>query len=84
MNACNTLTLDECFSAIPAMLERTTDLKYLLQQVRISRIRLGSILDRLENIESDEATLERLRDHAECVAYEIECLGMVLRNLSDR
>jgi hypothetical protein len=83
MSASNLMSSGDCLDAIAEMVEHNTDLQYVVQQARLSRLKMGSILERLESLEPDLETLERLRDHTESIAYEVDCFALVLRELME-
>jgi hypothetical protein len=46
----------------------------ILQLIRLSRIKLGCVLDQLENFEPSPNALEQLHSHAENITCEIDAL----------
>jgi hypothetical protein len=70
--------------AIAHMLERETTLQTVLEQARLSRLKLGSILDRLESLPLDADDLDQLREQAETVAFEVDNLVVLTRTMLER
>jgi hypothetical protein len=70
-------TLDELTSII----SQKYDVQTLLKDIRLTRIRLGTALERLENFVPDQDGLDELRYHAESVAIETQHLNESLRRI---
>ena len=54
------------------MVDRTTDVNAIVQQIRLCRLKLGSALNRLENYEPNDAEVERIREHLDDISNEIQ------------
>jgi hypothetical protein len=61
-------------SKIVPMLDNPPNIQSIVQQVRLSRMKLGSVLERIEAIEPSPVALEELDIHAENVGLEIDAL----------
>lgn len=68
------LNRDECFGGAVQMEDRHSDLPSLLQQVRMMRLKLGCILDRLEAFEPGREAFEQLLNHTDYIAAEVDSL----------
>jgi hypothetical protein len=63
------------------MIEKPHDVQTLIEHIRLTRIKLGSVLERLENFEPGQDALGELRDYAERVAIETQLLSETLRRM---
>jgi hypothetical protein len=64
------------------MLDQPVDLRSVVQKVRLSRLKLGSILERLESFERGPAALKELDNYAESLGLEIDVFVDALRKLT--
>ena len=69
-------------NAITRMVERPTDIQSVIQQIRLSRLKLGSASDRLEHFEPDSNALALLSDHTVNVTLEIDILVETIQQLT--
>jgi hypothetical protein len=63
------------------MVERQPDVFTIVQQIRLCRLKLGSVLNRLENFEPGPEALESLRDCSDDVTHEVRVLVETLQRL---
>ena len=75
---------DASLSEIAKMLENTPYRHVIAQRIRLSRLKLGSVLERLEAFEPGPGALERLNDHSESIALEIDSLLETIREIMGR
>jgi hypothetical protein len=75
---------DASLSEITKMVENTPNNYILVQRFRLSRLKLGSVLERLEAFEPGPGALERLNDHSESIACEIDSLIETIREIMGR
>src|SRR5262245_34426371 len=66
---------------LDVMEERQPDISTIVQQIRLCRLKLGSVLNRLENFEPEPVALELLRDCADDVSNEVRVLVETLQRL---
>ncbi len=71
-------------SEIAKMLENVPDKLLLIQRIRLSRLKLGSVLERFESFEPDPSALEQLNEHSDNIALEIDTLIESIRNMMGR
>ena len=69
---------------IAKMLEDTPNRHVLVQRIRLSRLKLGSVLERLEVFEPGPGALQRLNEHSESIAFEIDSLIETTREITGR
>ena len=72
----------ECPETFTQMIENPPSLDLILQQIRLSRMKLGSVLERLESFDPNSGGIPQFHDHAECVAIEVQLMIETLRQLS--
>jgi hypothetical protein len=77
----NIIPMGKMSSCFAPMIEQQFDLESILQQIRLSRLKLGSVLERLENFEPGAEAMNQLQDHADGVAIEIQLFIETLRQL---
>ncbi len=77
----NQMTVTEYLGEIVTMVEPSPELQLVLRHIRLSRLKLGSVLERLEAFEPGAAAVQRLRDHADAAAYEIDSLADAVREM---
>jgi hypothetical protein len=75
---------DASLREITHMLENTPKKHVLVQRIRLSRLKLGSVLERLDAFEPGPAGLERLNEHSESMALEIDSLIETIREIVGR
>ena len=66
------------------VLGKIPDKHLLMQRIRLSRLKLGSILERLDSFEPGPPELEQLREHSENAAFEIDTLIQAIRKMTRR
>ena len=66
------------------VLGKIPDKHLLMQRIRLSRLKLGSILERLDSFEPGPPELELLREHSENAAFEIDTLIQAIREMTRR
>jgi hypothetical protein len=81
MTALHMMTSGDCFGAILQMVEQKSDLESVLQQLRLYRLKLGSILDQLETFEPGPEALDQLRFHSDGIGTEVDSLNDIVRQL---
>jgi hypothetical protein len=54
------------------MLDNPPNLKTVVQKIRLSRLKLGSLLERFESFEPGQPALEALNNHADSIDFEID------------
>jgi hypothetical protein len=81
MTHLNNMTVSEYVGEIAKMVEPGPDLQLVMHHIRLSRLKLGSVLDRLETFEPGPEAAQRLRDHADAIAYEIDTMVEGVREL---
>jgi hypothetical protein len=65
-----------------SMRDQPVELRNVVQKVRLSRMKLGSILERLDSFEQGSAALEELDNYAESLGLEIDAFVDALRELT--
>ena len=75
---------DASISEITKLLENTPNKHVLVQQIRLSRLKLGSVLERLEAFEPGPGAFERLNEHSESITMEIDSLIKTTREIMGR
>jgi hypothetical protein len=81
MTALNMMTRGDCFGAILQMVEQKNDLDSVLQQLRVFRLRLGSVLDQLETFEPGPEALGQLCCQTDTIGMEMDSLSEIVRQL---
>jgi hypothetical protein len=81
MTALNMMTRGNCFNENLEMVELKKDFHSVLQQVRVLRLELGSVLDQLESFEPGPEALEKLLSQTENIAMEVDSLNDIVRQL---
>ena len=76
-------TSDSAADVITSIISRKYDVQTLVEDIRLTRIRLGTALERLENFVPDNGALDELRYHAESVAIETRYLNESLRRMME-
>src|SRR4051812_12570991 len=61
-------------TAIANMLDNLPSGYLIMQRIRLSRVKLGSALERLESFEPGPVALGELQDHSENIAFQIDSL----------
>jgi hypothetical protein len=74
MEFLESMTTEECRSAISQMVERGTDQHSILRLLRVSRLKLGAAIERIESGTFNATTLDAILRHTECAAFEIDTL----------
>jgi hypothetical protein len=67
--------------AFSHMVERTTDVNTIAQQIRLCRLKLGSALNRLESYQPNDAEVERIGEHVDDISNEIRLLITSLQRM---
>jgi hypothetical protein len=75
---------DASLREITYMLENTPKKHVLVQRIRLSRLKLGAVLERLEAFEPGPEALERLNESSESMALEIDNLIETVREIVGR
>lgn len=78
------ITRQHYFDAIVKMNEPRADLESVLRELRVSRLKLGSILEQLENFEPGPAAIEQMHTCCDSIADEIDHLGDTIRQLMSK
>ena len=65
------------------MVERQTDLQTVTQKVRLCRLKLGAVLNRLENYKLEPDALKLVNDRTDEISNEIRLLIEMLQRLLD-
>jgi hypothetical protein len=74
MSTRDSMSRDECLRAISHFVQRESNTSSALQSLRISRLKLGTAIERLETQASRADISEQVRDQAYSVVFEIEML----------
>lgn len=73
-------TQDYC-GAIAYMVKDEATLHSVIEELRLARLKLGSILDRLESLQLSRDDLEGVRGQADCITFEVDGLVVLVRHL---
>ena len=74
-------TSDNNLDVLTNIIAKQYDAQMLVEDIRLTRIRLGTVLERLENFVPDQDAMDELRYHAESVATETQDLIDSLRRM---
>jgi hypothetical protein len=74
-------TSDSTLDLLTRIISQKYDVQTLVEDIRLTRIRLGTALERLEDFVPDQDGLDELRYHAESVAIETQHLNESLRRM---
>jgi hypothetical protein len=77
------MAASDYFGAIAHMVREEATLQSVRDEVRLARLKLGSILDRLETLQPSRDDLDAVRGQAECITFEVDGLVVLLRGLMD-
>ena len=77
----DSMTVQECLGAITAFVEREPSVTSIQDTLRLARIRLGAVIDRLEALEASHGALDELHYHADSIMLELDnLLGAISQN----
>jgi hypothetical protein len=74
MTSSESMSLGECLNAITRIVEHQTNAGAIRESLRLSRLKLGETIERLETWERKTDILRQIHGHAESVAIEIDAL----------
>jgi hypothetical protein len=84
MTTSTTVLRDDSIHEITKMVNNAPNKLSVFQLIRVSRIKLGSALERLENFEPSPTALDQLHEHAENIACEIDALVRSIQQFTGR
>jgi hypothetical protein len=74
MIAPDTMTIEECRTAILQLADRGPHPESIRRLLHISRLKLGAAIERIESGDLANTILDEILRHTECVAFEIDTL----------
>ena len=72
MSTSDSVSRERCLRAISHFVQRESNISSALQSLRISRLKLGTLIERLESHAAHRDISEQFRDQAYSVVFEIE------------
>ncbi|HEX4416156.1 MAG TPA: hypothetical protein VH107_21165 [Lacipirellulaceae bacterium] len=79
MDAQDIMTTNDYIGAIACMEKEEATLESIMEQLRLARMKLGSILNRLDDLQLNSEDLDGIRGQAECITCEIDGLVVLIR-----
>jgi hypothetical protein len=79
MNAQDIMTTMDFIGAIAYMEKQEATLQSVMEELRLARLKLGSVLDRLDVLQLNSEDLDGISGQAECVTCEIDALVVLMR-----
>jgi hypothetical protein len=84
MDARDIMTTKDYIGAIAYMEKEEATLQGVMEELRLARLKLGSILDRLDVLQLDRADLDGIQGQAQCVTCEVDGLVVLIREILER
>jgi hypothetical protein len=84
MDDSDMMARQDFIGAIAHMVEHDATLQSVVEQLRLCRLKLGSVLERLESLQLNKDDLEGIRGQSECITFEIDGLVVLLRHVMER
>ena len=70
----DSMTVNECLCVITEFVERKPSVTSIQGTLRLARVRLGAVIDRLETLGSSHEALDELHYHADSITLELDNL----------
>jgi hypothetical protein len=78
------LSNGQYIAAIVATIGCPANLQTVIHELRLARLKIGSILEELENLAPDRDAIAKVREASESVVDETNRLGAIVRRLAER